>query len=291
MQPKLVFRLIKVERIIKMNDNAIEINQKAAFGSETTQIALQQKITNNTTNKTYIGISPQEVSKQMIDIFLDNFPKLQQLAAEKAVERVNELWDEILKKIETHQITNFTPFSEPDMQYSLFEVEKDYARFGTKELLSTLSALVIRRIQYDGDFFLKVVADKALSVVNFLSSAQLDLMSLLFFCKHVKISGIKSLDDLEGHLKFISKIFSKADINAISFLETMGCTTIFLVDLDQHYASAYGLNQQDVHTIIPPKILELDGDYGLSYVGILLAIVNAEAKTKYRFDPKIWITG
>ena len=64
-----------------MTDN-ITITQKSSIGSETTQIA-------NQTN--YYGLTPEEASKLAIDLFLNNFPKLQKEAMKTAQSRVDEL--------------------------------------------------------------------------------------------------------------------------------------------------------------------------------------------------------
>ena len=55
------------------------IDQRATMGSNVTQIAVQ----NN-------GMQPQEACQLAINLFMDNFPKLQQIAADTARERADE---------------------------------------------------------------------------------------------------------------------------------------------------------------------------------------------------------
>ena len=119
----------------KMTDN-ITINQKSALGSETTQIANQ----NN-----YYGLTPAEASQMAIDLFMDNFPKLQEAAMKTILERVNEIIREIVSEIDAKYAGNYSAFSQPDMQYILVEAEKEYARKGTPELCAILSSLVANR--------------------------------------------------------------------------------------------------------------------------------------------------
>lgn len=62
--------------------NETKIIQKAAMGSDTTQIGSQ----NN-----YYGITAEKASELAINLFMDNFPKLQEDAKRVAKERAEEL--------------------------------------------------------------------------------------------------------------------------------------------------------------------------------------------------------
>ena len=41
--------------------------------------------------------------------------------------------------------------------------------------------------------------------------------------------------------------------------------------------------------VLPQEHKMISGDYGLTPVGIVLAILNAHAKSNYSFDLEIWI--
>lgn len=66
-----------------MGDNTT-ITQKAAIGSDTIQIGTQN-------NNYYNGLTPTQASQLAINLFMDNFPKLQEAAMKTVQERVNEL--------------------------------------------------------------------------------------------------------------------------------------------------------------------------------------------------------
>lgn len=259
---------------------ATNISQKTSFGSDTTQIAIQ----NN-----YSGMSPQEASKIAIDLFLENFPKLQQEAAEIAHQRVEEITTKILEQLQKENLTDYSTFGDPDVQFTLYTAQKNYARFGTQEMLSTLSSLVAKRVKYDDDFLLKVVIDEAVSIANLLTSAQLDYLSLTFICKSVKFSGIKTIDDLKIHLEYICECFSSTKIQASHFLSSLNCLKLQLGNAWDEYERLYNFNPAEVVKICPDLLGEIDPDYGVSYIGTILAITNAELKTEYTFDPHIWI--
>ena len=84
-----------------MNDN-VRITQKSALGSETTQIATQ----NN-----YYGLTPAEAGKLAINLFMENFPKLQDEALKTVQNRVEEFIQETVSKIEAKYGADFSAFS------------------------------------------------------------------------------------------------------------------------------------------------------------------------------------
>lgn len=148
----------------KMTNN-ITVTQKSSLGSDTTQIATQ----NN-----YYGLTPAEASQMAINLFMDNFPKLQEAAMQTVQERVNEIIQKIVSQIETKYNGNYSAFSKPDMQYILFEAEKGYARKGTPELCTILSSLVAERSACTENSYFEIVLDKAIELVPSLLPSHLD---------------------------------------------------------------------------------------------------------------------
>ena len=246
----------------------IEITQKSAPASNSTQIGVQ-----------YVGMTPEQAAKQTIDLFMDNFPKLQSLAKETAELRATELCNEILKKLEEKQVKDFTPFTQPDVQFVLYEAQKNYARFGEKEVMKILTELIANRIQNDDKGHFKRIVDNAVTVACELSSTQLDCLSTLFMLTKVRFSNIITIEDLK-------------DINygqEISYLNFKGCLQIELPDIPKIQSKLYNLAQNEVEKNISQGIKQFGTDYGISEIGIILGIINAEQKSRYRFDPHIWI--
>lgn len=266
-----------------MDDSAttnIEVNQKAAPGSNATQIG-QQNI--------YNGMSPKEACQMALDLFYQNFPKLQTIAKETAEKRANEFCQEAVQKIVKNGIEDFSPFSDPDVQYTLYEAQKNYARFGTSDMLNTLTSLVTERVEHDKDFILKIAIDKAIEIAPLLTPEQLDYLSILFLCTMTKTQNIATIEDLKKDLEFTAEVFSKADFASTSYLYMLGCLQHMIHFTTELLAKNYNFKKAQVEKICPQLIQQTTGDYTTSYVGTILAIVNAEAKTHFRFDPKIWI--
>ena len=266
-----------------MSDN-IEVTQRAGLGSEVTQIGVQ-----NVYN-VYNGLSPSEACKLATDLFTENFPKLQEQAQKIVNARVDELMETIANKLEEKNITNMAAFSEPDVQYAVYEAQKSYARFGTKEMLATLASLIANRIEYNNDnICLKVAIDKAIEISGLLTRKHLDFLALLFAVSQVKFSGINNIEQLNNILLMLNSFYPNVDISGFSYLNLLGCLRIAIVNVPTILGEVYNLPKDQVERVCSDNILQLSGDYITSDVGIVLAITHLEATTSFRFNPEIWI--
>jgi L-rhamnose mutarotase len=54
---------------------------------------------------------------------------MQMIAKEEAEKRMNELWYKIVECLTEKGVTNLTPFMETDVQYVLYEAQKNYAEY------------------------------------------------------------------------------------------------------------------------------------------------------------------
>ena len=263
-----------------MSDELV-IDQRQGLGNAGTQVGVQ----NN-----YYGLTPQQACQMAMNLFYDNFPKLQEEAKALVEKRVTALMNEIAVQLCKKNITDMSPLADPDVQYTVYEAQKNYARFATNESLSTLSSLVAERIkQNDSGICLKVAIDKAISIVGMLSPAQMDHLSILFIATKVKFSNIKTVADLQARFEYLSEVFSSARDSNWAHLNMLGCLQLDLPNVSKISAKAYGFAISEIEAICPQIIKDLNGDSSASPVGIIIAIANAEQKTPYRFNPKIWI--
>ena len=264
-----------------MTDN-YEINQKAGLGSEVTQIGKQI---------VYEGLSPSEACKLATDLFTDNFPKLQAQAMETVNKRVDELMSDIAIKLEQKSPSSMSAFAEPDVQCAIYEAQKSYARFGTKEMLSTLSSLIATRIEKNDNenICLKVAIDKAIEISGLLSAKHLDYLALLFSVTQIKNNEIKNTHQLEKYLFLLDQSFPNIDFSGVPYLNMLGCLQLRLFDVTETLGNIYGFPKGVVRQVCPDNILKLSGDYATSHIGTILAIAHLEMKTPLELDPEIWI--
>lgn len=257
----------------------IEVNQKAALGSTTTQIGQQINY----------GISPEQAFQIVMDLFNQNFPKLQALAKETAEKRANEFCQEVIQKIVNNGIQDFRVLADPDVQYILYEAQKNYARFGTSEMLNTLTGLVTQRIAHDNEFVLKVAIDKAVEIAPLLSPEQLNYLSLLFMCTRTSTTSVKTIENLESYLNGLVAIVGIVDFSSCDYLNMLGCLQIGIYNAVDSLANRYNFSKQEVEKICPQQIKKVTGSYITSHIGTILAITNLEAHHGPKLDPKMWI--
>lgn len=259
-----------------------KIIQKAALGSDTTQIGEQ----NN-----YYGMTAEEASNLAIKLFMDNFPRLQEEAKKIAKERAEELCKNIVDKLKKQGKTNFSEFSDPDIQYILNKSHQEYARFGTQTLHDLLSDLIVNRINYDNDYYMKILLDEAVEIVKSLSEVHLNYLSLIFLCKEIRMNSINSIDLLKEHCEYIcSKMpITNGIESSVPFLYMLRLLTISLGNADEVYAKRYNLDIGKVKEILPLAMNSIPADYSLTPVGIIIAIINIRNKTNLNLDFKIWI--
>ena len=240
------------------------------------------------------GISPQEmtaedVARTITQIFLDNFPRLQKIAEETAQRRIDELSSEILKMLEKQENKNYGAFSDPDIQFILWNTERDYARFGKREMLEILASLISNRVNKNEDYYMKTIIDRALEIVNYLTPQLLDYLSVLFILKQVHLGSVNTIDSLQRELQYMEGIFFPSGIESTSLLNALGCIDLILGEPTESLAKTYDLNLAEVKSIYPQKFNVIHSDYGTSHIGTILAIINCENKTHYKFNPETWI--
>ncbi len=287
-----------------MSDELV-IEQRQGLGNDGTQIGVQNNYENidnsyNEQNSTtvnvdnhptvYVGASLEEITRIVTNLFLDNFPRMQQVAKETAIASAKELWDETVQKLLSANEINFGSFMDVDVQYVIYEAQKYYARFSTDDLLAKLSTLIAERVKYNNDdMCLKVAIDQAVSIVGRLSVPQLDYLSLLFLTTKVRFKNIDSLEKLKSHFEYLDNTFSKSQFSNWQHLNMLGCLQLDLPDVCKIAENNYGFSKSDIESICPKNIKNLSGDYSVSPVGTIIAIIHAQQKTYFRFNPKIWI--
>ena len=260
-------------------DEMVHVDQKAALGSTTTQIGVQ----NN-----YVGMSSSDACALATNLFLENFPKLQEEAMKIARQRVDEFVDTLLHKLDERKITDYSVFADPDVQYVLCEAQKKYARMGKKEQLSILTDLLLERLVCGDDMSRKNIIDQAIKTAGLLSRDQLDTLAVLMLVKHVKLH-FNNIEQLQYALQEWHSIFPNVNPNHFSYLNSQGCLELHVIGICRCLATMYKFNEEDVKRVCPSNIANLHSDYGLSLIGKVIAMIHIQNKSTYIFDLDKWI--
>ncbi|WP_369009437.1 LPO_1073/Vpar_1526 family protein, partial [Bacillus hominis] len=78
---------------------------------------------------------------------------------------------------------------DPDVRYSLFEVQKSYARHGNMEKSELLVDLLVRRTLIKQHSFETIVLNEALTTVPKLTLEQMNILSLIFIVVEIYLEG------------------------------------------------------------------------------------------------------
>ena len=193
---------------------------------------------------TKVGLSYAEVREVALDIFRANFYELAGAAKETARARAEEITEEFLKKLEKDNPAGLGKSEDPDFQYALFTVQKEYARNGDKDLGDLLVDLLVDRSKHDQRDILQIVLNESLSTAPKLTETQLSVLAIIFLFRYTQNHGIGNHDLLAKY--FDQQVFPFAErlvknASCYQHLEFTGCGSIQMgeVSLEQILEQTY----------------------------------------------------
>jgi hypothetical protein len=184
----------------------------------------------NTIN--FHGLSYQTVKEIAQDIFEKNFYKLSSEAQNVAKQRADYILEDILKRLKQLEQDKFKSLTDPDVQYALFNIQKDFARSGSHSLREMLVELFISRVNSGERDLKQVILNEAIQVVPKLTQEQIDILTFYFIVLYGDCN-VSNLEDFFNYLKGdIGNLYTRELVMAISnnsnfqHLAYAGCVTI-----------------------------------------------------------------
>ncbi|HZH60696.1 MAG TPA: LPO_1073/Vpar_1526 family protein [Metabacillus sp.] len=250
------------------------------------------------------GIQYSQIKEIAMDVFKSNFYDLGEEAAKIAKRRAEEAVSDFIDKLKKDAPESIKNMSDPDVQYSLFEVQKSYARLGDKEMSELLSDVLVKRISSQDESFLKLVLNESLTIIPKLTAKQIDILALIFFVRYVNFS---QEIPLEIYWNNINGVIQSTDIpeNDVFYqhLQYSGCLSISIGsasfnDIMKHKFPK-GENEISASINSRSEIITLKRKWDktklcnstLTSVGIAIAISHLKRKTGIELDYRIWING
>lgn len=180
---------------------------------------------------TKTGLTYAEVRDVALDIFRSNFYELSGIAKETAKARAEEITEAFLEKLQKENPAGLDKSYDPDFQYALFTVQKEYARNGDKDLGDLLVDLLVDRSKQEQRDILQIVLNESLSTAPKLTDSQLSALSVIFLFKYTQNSSVGNHKLLGEYFdKYIAPFVSKIVKNLACYqhLEYSGCGSIGL---------------------------------------------------------------
>jgi len=187
-------------------------------------INIQAKSVNVQTGLTYL-----DVKHIALDVFKNNFEHLSIEAADIAKKRAEEITGKFLHELEQRNREALNQAQDPDFQYSLFTLQKEYAKSGDKDLGDLLVDILVERTKVDQRSLLQIVLNESLAVAPKLTTSQLCALSIIFSLKYTRYVLMNSLNKLSHYLSHrlcpFTKDLPKSNAS-YQHLEFAGCGSI-----------------------------------------------------------------
>jgi hypothetical protein len=190
------------------------------------------------------GITYTEVKAIALDIAKTTFYELTGEAKETAAARVEEITSKILDRIQAEFPAGLQKAKDPDFQYALFTVQKEYARTGDHDLGDLLVDLLVDRSKHNQRDILQIVLNESLSTAPKLTESHLAALAVIFLFRYTQnpSAGNHQLmgQTLDAHLlPFVGKL--PKNLASFQHLEFCGCgsVTVLATSLEAIFGSTY----------------------------------------------------
>jgi hypothetical protein len=265
---------------IKMLSNK---EQKQEVSDNSTAIQAGGNVTITKTGLTY-----GEVRDVALDVFRANFYELAGMAKETAKTRAEEITEAFLTKLQSENPAGLDKSYDPDFQYALFTVQKEYARNGDKELGDLLVDLLVDRSKQEQRDILQIVLNESLSTAPKLTESQLAALAIIFLFKYTQNFGIgnhKLLGDYfdKNVHPFVTKIVK--NITCYQHLEFSGCGSIGLSSNNLEHILGNTYQGQFLKGFEEKEVLERNISIGLDE-SFFMQCLNDASKIQVRANSR-----
>lgn len=163
-------------------------NQQQSIGDASTAIQAGGDV--------HYGITYTEARSIALDVAKATYYELTGFAKETAGLRVEEITEQVLKKISESNPENLNKAVDPDFQFALATVQKEYARTGDKDLGDLLVDILVDRSKLDKRDILQIVLNESLDTAPKLTESHLAVLAIMF------LFGYTQNHSINNHEKF-----------------------------------------------------------------------------------------
>jgi len=151
------------------------------------------------------GLAYQDVKAIALDVFKSNFYQLSDIAMDTAQKRAEEITNRFLDELMKKNPQGLKSAREPDFQYALFTVQKEYAKSGDNDLGSILVDILVDRTKEVNRNLMQIVLTESLQTAPKLTSNQYAALSVIFVLRYIKHLGMENFSDF---CKYIGQMLS-----------------------------------------------------------------------------------
>lgn len=234
------------------------------------------------------GLSYSDVREVALDVFRANFFELSGIAKDTARARAEQVTEEFLSKLEKENPNGLGKANDPDFQYALFTVQREYARTGDKDLGDLLVDLLVDRSKQEQRDILQIVLNESLNTAPKLTDNQLAALAMVFLFKYTQNFGVGNHEMLGQYLdKHVAPFGPKLLKNMAGYqhLEFCGCGSIGLGTMNLETILGKTYQGQFLKGFDPKEISERDISIG-NDPRFFIPCLNDRSRTQVRANSK-----
>lgn len=150
----------------------------------------------------YVGVTADEARNIALDVAKVTFYELSGAARKTASDRVEEITNIVIEKLEKDFPDGLQKAKDPDFQYALLTVQKEYARNGDEDLGDLLVDLLVDRSKQDNRNILQIVLNESLATAPKLTDTQISCLAIVFLFRYTQ-------NQLIGNHEMLGRYFDK----------------------------------------------------------------------------------
>jgi len=226
-----------LSKINLFKEKRMNENQQQSLGDASTAIQAGGDV--------HYGITYTEARSIALDVAKATFYELTGVAKETAGIRVEEITEQVLKKISETNPEHLNKAVDPDFQFALSTVQKEYARTGDKDLGDLLVDLLVDRSKLEKRDILQIVLNESLDTAPKLTESHLAALAIIFLFGYTQNHTIGNHQILGEYLdRFVMPFKEKLPTNdaAYQHLEFSRCGSIMSFgerNLEQIFGMTY----------------------------------------------------
>jgi len=176
-----------------------------------------------------IGLTYTEAKSVALDTFRANFHQLAGEAKRIVDERVEEITEQIFKKLKAENPEGVKQAQNPDFMSSFYEAQKEYAKSGDKQMGGILTDLLVDRSKEDTRSLKQLVLNESINTIPKITVEQADILSIIFLFSRTIHPEIVHHGSLATHFnEVVIPLIGDTPPNETTFqhLTYSGCGTI-----------------------------------------------------------------
>lgn len=192
-----------------------------------------------------IGLTYSEVREVVLDVFRANFFELSGKANEIARSRAEEITENFLSKLQRDNPSGLLKAEDPDFQSALFNVQKEHAKNGDKDLGDLLVDLLVDRSKQKQRDIMQIVLNESINTAPKLTESQLSALAVIFLFRYTQNSGVGNHQLFGEYLDRYIAAFADKVVKGIAcyqHLEFSGCGSISMGE--RTLESLFGITYQ-----------------------------------------------